>query len=125
MNGGKPDDPWSVISFGISGANTASPFDGSNDATNTGSSDNSGSATATTTNSNEVLIGSLVLDNGNSQPTPSGMTLVAAPQLNPPNGSYRGAVAIETVSSAGNYPVGFTWGSHDGWGIIATAVKSH
>lgn len=53
-----------AVAFGISGANTASPFDG-NARNNTGTNGIWGSVYITTSNANDFIIGALGVENGN------------------------------------------------------------
>jgi hypothetical protein len=119
-----PQFPWGMVAFGISGANTNSPFDGS-DTTNSGSGCNtySSATVSRSANSNDMLIGALVEDDRNSIESPtalSGMTMI---QTSVRSGSAIGAADEQIASTSNSYTVGFNLSPSDSWALIATAVK--
>jgi len=118
-----------AFAFGISGANTASPFDPANSSTATDLSGSTSvpSTTITTTNANDILIA--VLGTGESGPTFGDVqsTFTAITSINGfggPNFNAIGAEGEYKVVSAtqSGASVGFT-GSHGNWFLIVDAIK--
>jgi hypothetical protein len=107
-----------AVAFGISGADTASPFDG-NARTATGNSA-SASVSVTTSSANEFIIGALGLENTNSLTTGSGFTLIRTQTVGT---SRQTSDEYMTAATAGTYTARYTWTGSDYWGIIAEAVK--
>jgi hypothetical protein len=107
-----------AVAFGISGADTASPFDG-NARTATGNSA-SASVSVTTSNANEFIIGALGVEHANSLTTGSGFTLIRTQTV---GGTRQTSDEYMTGATAGTYTARYTWTGSDYWGIIAEAVK--
>jgi hypothetical protein len=110
----------SVVVFGISGADTSSPFDG-NAAYTTGTG-TSATVSKTTTNANDLIIGSLALRSSNPTPTVgSGYTLIqTASQTTNTN---EVSAEYKTVSSSGSQSAGYTWSGSDDWAMIIDAIN--
>lgn len=108
-----------AVAFAVSGANTASPFDGTT-RSNTGTSA-SASATITTTNTNDIIIGALGVQSTPSLTTGSGFTLVktqAAGTYRETSDEYK---IVSTTQS--NLTVGYSWSGSQDWAMIADAIK--
>jgi hypothetical protein len=117
LNGGSTH--WAVAAFAVAGADIASPFDGTAH-TNTGSS-GSASASITTSNANDFIIGVLgVQGNTPALTTGNGYTLVTTGVH---SGARETSIEYQIASATGTYTPGYTFSSND-WGMIADAIKS-
>ena len=105
-----------AVAFGVSGANTASPFDVPS-VTNTGSSITA-SATITTTNANDLIVGSVGIDGTGTVNVGSGYNLI----LTQASTGREISTEYKTVASAGSNAVNFSIPSNN-WGIIVDAIK--
>ena len=109
-----------AAAFGISGANTTSPFDITTPASNIGNS--ATALTSITTNSaNDFIIGAVATETYPSLTSNNSMTTI----IRSPTSSYRQtADEYRTVSSKlTNANVGFTWSGTQYWAMVADAVK--
>ena len=105
---------YTIVAFGVDGANTASPFDGST-ATGTGSS--TGPTVAlTTTVTNDLVIGLVATGVTDTFTVGSGFALVQS-------GSY-GSAESKTAATAGANTVSYTIGTSTTWAILADAIKA-
>jgi hypothetical protein len=107
-----------AVAFGISGADTTSPFDG-NAQTATGNSA-SASVSITTNNANEFIIGALGVENTNLLTTGSGFTLIRTQTVGT---SRQTSDEYMTASATGTYTARYSWSASAYWGIIADAIK--
>ena len=117
-----------ITAFGISGANTNSPFDPNlaSPVTNTGSS-STPSVSLTTTNANDLIIGivSCYKSSGFSTITVGSAFTQAAGPANPQCSSEYGVPEYETVSSTqSGLAVGFSLSSTASWSMIGDAVEA-
>jgi hypothetical protein len=106
-----------VIVFGISGANTTSPFDG-NAVTNKNDS-GTASASITTSTSNDLIIGALGVETTSAPANGSGFNSIAnqaAPSTRETSDEY------SIASGPGTYTPSYTFNSNY-WGIIVDAIK--
>jgi hypothetical protein len=109
-----------AVAFGISGANTTSPFDGTY-ATNTGSG-SPAKASKTTTNADDFIIGAIGV---NSNPSitvtrGSGFTLIltqASDNTRETSDQYC------TASATGTYTPSYSYLSGNNWAMIVDAIK--
>ncbi len=111
----------SAAAFGISGAATASPFDG-NPSTNYGPSASAASGSITTHNANDFVIGAMGVENSQvGLVANSPFTMITHADAT----SRFIADARDIVSTTGTYTPSFAWNSNNKgtWGIIADAVK--
>ena len=109
----------SAIAFGISGANTASPFEGT-PLTSTGTG-TTASKSITTTNSNDLIIGAVGVDSNPSLTVNGASFNLIATQA---NGNYREtSTEYRTVSTTGSYTPSYSLGSSHAWAIIVDAIK--
>ena len=109
--------------FGISGANTTSPFDVTtpNSSTGTGTS---ASTSITTSNANDFIIGATGLESNSTPNCGSSFTLVGTQTDNVSGATYETSDEYEVVSTTqSNLSVGYTWSGSCSWGMIADAVK--
>jgi hypothetical protein len=107
-----------AVAFGIKGANTTNPFD-VNYVTNTGFG-TSASASITTTNSNDFIIGAIAVDNAPTVSAGSNFNLIATQaytSLRETSAEYR------IVSATNTYTASFTLGSSNYWAMIVDAIK--
>lgn len=122
----KPGWPWGVVAYGVSGANTNSPFDGSDttassDPTGNGNNPSSLATVSRSANAGDLLIGALVEDQNSQAPTAySGMTMIGSALY---SGGGGGAGDSESISTSGTYTIGFNLAQADSWGVIATAIQ--
>ena len=112
-------DSLDVIAFGISGANTASPFDPSitSPPIATGSS-TSPSVSVSTSNANELILGFLATQGNPSKTADSGFTLIKTTTISPSSSAEQKIVS----SIQSNFPVGYTLGTSEHWAIIGDAI---
>jgi hypothetical protein len=112
----------SAVAFGIKGANTADPFDGSA-VTNTGFS-NSASTSVTTHNTNDFVIAAVAINTAPSitATTGSNFNLI---NTEPASSSRETSAEYRIVSNTGTYASGFTLGSTQYWAIIEDAIKAN
>jgi hypothetical protein len=106
-----------AVAFGVSGANTASPFDGTPGTNN----DHSSTATAsiTTTNANDFIIGAVGISSEPTVTQGTGYTLILTrANLRETSTEYR------IVGSTGSYSPSFTLpSSSNDWAMITDAIK--
>jgi len=113
---------FDVIAMGVSGTDTASPFDPnlSSPPTGTGTSATA-STTITTTFPNDFLIGAVVTQNHPSLTAGAGFTLVTT-HANAANTVGGGVEDQPVTSTQSGSTVSFTLGSSQNWVILADAV---
>jgi hypothetical protein len=119
-----------AVAFGINGANTASPFDGSY-ASATGGYGTSASVSKSTSNANDMIIGAIGVSSGFYSPPTltvgtggSGFTLVNTATQG--SGSYCVETSDEyqiVSTTQSNLAVGYTWSGSYGWGMVADAIE--
>ena len=116
LNGGASH--WAATVFAVSGANTASPFDGTAQ-TNSGDS-GTASASITTTQLNDFVIGTLDTSNTNSLTAGTGFTVITT-------GVYSGfrqtSNEYEIGTTAGKYTPTYTFTTNN-WNMIADAIQA-
>jgi hypothetical protein len=114
--------------FGISGANTGSPYDsnGALPAKNTGSASTPSVATVSTSNANDILIG-MVESQGSTTQTggtcASGTCTLIQSETNTPVTASEYLVVSSTQSSA-TVAFGTSTGASHAWAMIADAIKA-
>jgi hypothetical protein len=111
---------FTVIAFGVSGVNTASPFDPNlgSFVTKTGFS-SSPSQSVTTTGTNDFLIGTIYADNAPTITVGSGLNLIDSEY----SSTYlRSAVEYKNAVDAGTNSVGFSLGSYSYYALIGDAL---
>jgi hypothetical protein len=109
-----------AVAFGISGANTTSPFDGTY-AINTGSG-SPATASKTTTNANDFIIGSVGVNSNPSITVTQGsvFTLIATQA----SSTIRETSDQYTItSSTGTYTASYSHLSRNNWAMIADAIE--
>jgi hypothetical protein len=107
-----------AVAFGVSGADTASPFDG--DAVSNSGSGTSASVTKSTSNANDFIIGALGVE-GNPSLTPwTGFTLIRTQTA---SSSRETSDEYRLLSATGSYSVGYSWSGSQSWAMIADAIK--
>jgi hypothetical protein len=110
------------VAFGISGANTTSPFDGSA-ITGKGTSATTANVSISTTYANDFIIGTLGL---NSNPTPkvgNGFANIAY-NATSSRSSRETADEYEILSKTqSNLAVSYSWSGNQNWAMIANAIK--
>ena len=116
-------DDSSAVAFAVNGANTASPFDTTNPIqnSNTGTGSNNPSASITTTNANDFIVGVVgVRNNPITLTTGSGFTSIGSvTSVDPETGAeYKAVTTTQT-----NLSVGYTLGSSNNWAIVVDAIK--
>ena len=113
---------WATTAFGISGVNTASPFDGN---ARTASGSNSETAVVTgvsTSNANDVIIGSLGVSRTPSLITGTGFSQIAT--ILGDSGYREASSEFKTVSTTqSDLSVNYSIGSSSSWGMTVEAVK--
>ncbi len=115
-----------IVAFGVSGANTASPFDTHAGipatATGTGSS---ASVTMSTTNANDFIIGGFAGTQGTAGSAGSGFTLIQTVNAAGNTNNFQTGSEDKIVSSAQtNLAVTFTLTTASNWQGIADAIVS-
>ena len=108
-----------AVAFGVSGADTASPFDGT-PRTATGSS-TSPSVTISTSNPNDFIIGALGVQNTPTLTTGSGFTLIKTQTAGTSRETSDEYQIVSTTQS--NLPVGYSLSSSQDWAMIADVIK--
>jgi mucin-6/19 len=114
-------DKFSATIFGVSGTNTASPFDPnfSTAPVNTGSGA-SGSVTLTTTYANDLIVAGVTVAGGPTVTATSPLALIAPAQTE--TASSTGAAGYDQVTSMqSSSSFSFSWGATDGWSMVADA----
>lgn len=110
------------VAFGITGANTASPFDGNTalPASNSHNAQTSASVTISTSNAHDFIIGALGVQGNPALTTGSGFSLI----LTQASGTTRETSdEYQIVSSTqSNLAVSYSWTGNQDWAIIADAV---
>ncbi len=112
--------------FGISGANTTSPFDG-NASSQTGPTATTvaQSVSITTTNANDLVIATLGVQNGN----PTGVTVNNLPTFiklgseTDTSPSRYVAAAYYLATTTGTFKPDFAWQNPGSWGMILDAIE--
>jgi flagellin-like protein len=107
-----------AVAFGVSGADTSSTFDGSA-ITSTGSG-SPATASKTTTNANDFIIGAVAIDNTPSVTAASGYTLIrtqASTTARETSTQYR------IVSATGTYAPSYSNLSGNDWAMVVDAIK--
>ena len=115
----------SAVVFSVSGADTASPFDGTYN-TKTGTDTASGSISASTTRPNDLVIAALGLDASYNTPISAtgSNTLIGYSDCGTGTGRDTG-VESQTVATPSNTQESFSWtGGSYNWGIIELAIES-
>ncbi len=116
------------VAFGISGANTVSPFD-SNAAipgSATGTAGTSASVSISTSNPSDFLIGALGLQGNPGVMTGTGFTLI----LTQTAGTTGANIQTDSVESQivtatqSNLAVGYSWSGAEDWAILGDAIVS-
>ena len=107
------------VAFGVSGANTASPFDG-NPRTATGSS-TSPAVTISTSNPNDFIMGALGVQSTPTLTTGSGFTLIKTQTAGTSRETSDEYQIVSTTQS--NLPVGYSLSSSQDWAMIVDAIK--
>ena len=121
------DDDYNiaVAVFGVSGTNTASPFDTASASTAYGVS-NSASVSISTANANDFVIGVLGVSSGSSTSLTkdSSFTLIST-QANgiTTNGARQVSDEYKIVSATGTYAPTYTISGYFSWVMIADAIK--
>ena len=112
----------SVVVFGVSGASTTSPFDGSIAYAVDSSTGTSATVSKTTANANDLIVGSVAIRSTNPALTlGSGYALIqTTSQTTNPNEI---SAEWKTVSSAGSQTAGYTWTGSDDWAMIIEAFE--
>jgi hypothetical protein len=105
---------YTIVAFGVDGANTASPFDGST-TTATGSS-TAPTVSLTTTATNDLVIGLVATGVTDTFTVGSGFALVQS-------GSY-GSTESKAAATAGANAVSYTIGTTTTWAILADAIEA-
>jgi hypothetical protein len=115
LNGG--NSHWVTTVFAVSGANNASPFDGTA-VTNSGDS-TTASASIITSHANDLIIGALDAQGTNALTTGTGYNLIITE-------GYTGYREIsdeyKTVSTTGTYTPSYTF-TKTNWDMIADAIQ--
>lgn len=106
---------YTIVAFGVYGANTASPFDGST-ATGSGSSTSPLTASLTTAYANDLVFGMVATGVSDTFTVGSGYTLVQS-------GSY-GSVESKAAATAGANTASYTLGTTTTWSIIVDAIEA-
>ena len=110
---------FSSTVFGVSGTNTASPFDpGFSSALVATGSGTSGSISLTTSNANDLIVAGITVQNGATVTATSPLALVA-PIQNPQETDAAGYDQVTSVQSSAAFS--FSWGGTNGWSMIADA----
>ena len=130
IGSGSGNGACAAILFGVSGANTTSPFDG-NAASYTGGppvygQTNGVNPSITTTVAHDIIITVLGVQNGNTAGVqvnnPSGYKNIGSPQLDASKSRYT-AAAAHVYSVTGTYNPSWAWQSSGTWGVITDAMK--
>jgi hypothetical protein len=108
---------WVATAFAVSGANTASPFDG---VAQTNYADSgTASASITTTHANDLIIGTVEASGNNALATGTGYSPIVT-------GVYTGFREVsdeyKTVSTTGTYTPSYTF-TGTNWDMIADAIQ--
>ncbi len=113
------------VAYGITGANTASPFDTNAAVPSTASalSGNSASVTISTSSANDMIIGALGVQGNPTLSTGAGLTLVLTQPAGTGGNAIEASDEYQIVSATQtNLVVGYSWsGAPEDWGIIADA----
>jgi hypothetical protein len=109
----------SLIAFGISGANTASPFDAGGPvyAANTATT---ASASITITHSNDMLLGLASNSQSSTYTAGAGFTIIGQT----PTAAYAAGAEYGVVSGAGTYSVYMPLSQDSVWRLLADAVEA-
>jgi hypothetical protein len=116
-----------AVAFGISGANTVSPFDSNaaipSSATGTSTS---ASVTISTSNPNDFLIGTLGTASNPTLTTGTGFTLVLTQSVVGGTGNtHTDSAEYQSVTTTqSNLAVGYSWSGAQDWAIIGDAIVS-
>jgi hypothetical protein len=119
------DSNLAVVVFGVSGSNTASPFDTASPSTNSGVS-NSASASISTSNANDFIIGTLGVSVGSSLTVTkdSSFTLILTQAYGiTTNGARQTSDEYKIVSATGTYTPTYSLSGYYSWVMIADAIK--
>ena len=114
-----------VVVFGVSGSDTASPFDTASASTANGVS-NSASVSISTTNANDFVIGALGVSAGSSTTLTkdSSFTLILTQAYGiTTNGARQTSDEYRIVSATGTYTPTYTLSAYFSWVMIADAIK--
>jgi hypothetical protein len=121
-------DRFTVIAYGISGANTASPFDSNANANPTASgTSNAPSVTQSTSNANDMLITGLAVTQtpGTVSTFPSGYTNVADVQTAGSGSQAEGVSDYVVSSTQSNAAVSYSLSSSsNSWAMLADAIQA-
>ena len=111
--------PAVILAFGISGANTVSPFDAT--AQTAVGNNNNPSVTVSPSGSNDFLIGALYLKSNPALSAGTGFTLLTSAA----DGNHlTGAADVMSAAPSGSQSVSFSYtGGSQQWAIIGDAVK--
>lgn len=115
------------VAYGISGANTAAPFDtnAAVPSTASGSAGTAASMTISTSNANDMIIGALGVKGNPTLTTGTGFTLVLTQAAGSGGNSLEGSDQYQVVSTTqSNLAVGYSWGGAQDWGIVADAITA-
>jgi len=112
------------VAFGVSGANTGSPFDtnGAIPATNRGDAGTSSSVTISTSNANDLLIGAVGVLGNPSLTVGSGTTLVATQAVSTIRETSDEYKIVSSTQS--NLALTYSWSGSQDWGSIGDAIKA-
>jgi len=115
-----PSNKFTLIAFGISGANTASPFDPNltNVVTKTGSS-STPSWTVTTSSTNTFLIGALYVHDIPTVTQGTGFSLIDSEYSST---NVRGAAEYDNAVASGINTVSFSLSASKSWALICDAI---
>jgi hypothetical protein len=117
LNGASGTSRCAAVAFGISGADTASPFDG-NSRTQTGFG-TTATVSITTANANELVIGTLGAETTNNPTVGTGFTLIRTQAA---SGSRLTSDEYRIISTPQTLAASYTI-SYADWGMIAEAIK--
>ncbi len=110
----------SAVVFGISGANTASPFDGAAQ-TATGTSGTAASVSLTTSNAHDFIIGATGIQNPTDPTAQTGFTKITTETTSNVRLTSDEYMIVSTPQSG--LSVGFTKAPNIPWGMVAEAIQ--
>ncbi len=117
------------VAFGISGANTLSPFDSNAAIPNsaTGTAGTSATVTISTSNPTDLIIGALGLQGNPAVTTGSGFTVILTQTAGTGGGgnTHTDSAEYQSVTTTQtNLAVGYSWSGAEDWAIIGDAIVS-
>jgi hypothetical protein len=114
---------FDTLAFGISGANTASPFAAVPcSASDGGTKGTSGHCSISTSDANAMIIGALVISSNQAISPGGSFSLVAGTSMTGGPSSLNEYLVVSSIQSA--LSVGASWSTSSGWAVIGDAIDA-